>query len=63
MLITDSEGEQFFPGQAKKLYEALTGPKAFVQFTRAQGADQHCEVAAPGFRDLRIYNWLDEILG
>jgi hypothetical protein len=62
MLITDPEGEQFFPGQARKLYDALECPKAIVRFTREQGADQHCEVAAPGYRDFCIYNWLDETL-
>ena len=62
MLITAPEGEQFFPGQAQKLYDALTCPKTMVQFTRDQGADQHCEVAAPGYRDFCIYNWLDEVL-
>lgn len=62
MLITDPESEQFFPGQAQKLYDALQCPKHIVHFTRAQGADQHCEVAAPGYRDFCIYNWLDETL-
>ena len=62
MLITAPEGEQFFPGQAQKLYDALTCPKTMVHFTREQGAEQHCEVAAPGYRDFCIYNWLDEIL-
>jgi len=62
MLITAPEGEQFFPGQAQKLYDSLTCPKTMVQFTRDQGADQHCEVAAPGYRDFCIYNWLDEEL-
>jgi hypothetical protein len=62
MLITDPEAEQFFPGQARKLYDALQCPKAIVHFTREQGADQHCEVAAPGYRDYCIHNWLDETL-
>ncbi|MGD0939631.1 MAG: prolyl oligopeptidase family serine peptidase [Terracidiphilus sp.] len=62
MLIADPEGEQFFPGQSQKLYDALNCPKTLVKFTREQGADQHCEVAAPGYRDLCIYNWLDEVL-
>jgi hypothetical protein len=62
MLITSPESEQFFPGQAQKLFDALSCPKAIVHFTREQGADQHCEVAAPGYRDFCIYNWLDEIL-
>jgi hypothetical protein len=62
MLITAPEGEQFFPSQPQKLYDALNCPKTMVQFTREQGAEQHCEVAAPGYRDFCIYNWLDEIL-
>lgn len=62
MLITSPEGEQFFPGQAQKLYDALSYPKTMIHFTHEQGADQHCEVAAPGYRDSCIYNWLDEIL-
>ena len=62
MLITDPESEQFFPGQARKLYDALECPKQIVRFTREQGAGEHCEVAAPGYRDYCIYNWLDETL-
>ena len=62
MLIADPESEQFFPGQARKLYDALQCPKQIVHFTRDQGADQHCEVAAPGYRDYCIYNLLDETL-
>jgi hypothetical protein len=62
MLITAPEGEQFFPGQAQKLYDALTCPKTMVKFTNEQGAEQHCEVAAPGYRDFCIYNCLDEVL-
>ena len=62
MLITAPEDEQFFPGHAQKLFDALTCPKSLVHFTRDQGAGQHCEVAAPGYRDSSIYNWLDETL-
>jgi hypothetical protein len=62
-LITDPESEQFFPGQSKKLYDALRCPKKLIAFTREQGAEQHCESNAPGYRDYCIYNWLAEILG
>ena len=63
MLLTAPEGEQFFPGQAQKLYDALHCPKTIVHLTHDQGAGEHCEVAAPGYRDYCIYNWLDDILG
>ncbi|HLJ45935.1 MAG TPA: hypothetical protein VKU01_08005 [Bryobacteraceae bacterium] len=62
MLITNPESEQFFAGQPRQLRELLTCPKKLVDFTRAQGADLHCEVNAPGYRDYQIYNWLDETL-
>jgi hypothetical protein len=62
MLITDPEGEDFFPGQAQKLYDALRCPKKLIRFTREQGAGQHCEAGAPGLRDYSIYNWLAETL-
>jgi hypothetical protein len=63
MLITNPEGEPFFPGQPQELYHALACPKALIDFTAEQGAQLHCEVNAPGYRDFRIYNWLDEELG
>ena len=43
MLITDPEDEQFWPGQSRRLYEALSGPdKELVRFTAAEGANWHC---------------------
>ncbi|HYL76858.1 MAG TPA: hypothetical protein VEU96_21760 [Bryobacteraceae bacterium] len=63
MLVTNPESEQFFAGQARQFHEMLRCPKTLIDFTREQGADMHCEVNAPGYRDYCIYNWLDEILG
>ncbi|MGH8318584.1 MAG: alpha/beta hydrolase family protein [Steroidobacteraceae bacterium] len=62
MLITNPEAEQFFPGQPQELYRMLRCPKTWLDFTAEQGAQLHCEVSSPGYRDFRIYNWLDEIL-
>jgi hypothetical protein len=61
-LVTDPENEQFWPGQSKRLYEALTCSKDLVPFTAAEGADSHCEPKALGLRDQRIFDWLDEVL-
>jgi hypothetical protein len=36
-----------FTAKARKHHDALQCPKHIVHFTREQGADQHCEVAAP----------------
>ena len=62
LLITDPEGESFWPGQSQQLYDALPGPKALVRFTAAEGADLHCEPKAPGLRAQRIFDWLDATL-
>jgi hypothetical protein len=62
LLITDPEGEGFWPGQSQRLYDALSGPKALVRFTAAEGADLHCEPKAPALRAQRIFDWLDATL-
>ena len=62
MLITDPEGEQFWPGAIQKMYNALSGPKTLVKFTAAEGGDLQCEPKAPGLRAQRIFDWLDQTL-
>jgi hypothetical protein len=62
MLITDPEGETFWPGQSRPLYDALAGPKTLVTFTAAEGSDLHCEPKNPGMRAQRIFDWLDGAL-
>jgi hypothetical protein len=56
MLVTDPENEQFWPGQSRQLYDALTSPKKLVSFTAAEGADSHCEPKALGLRNQRIFD-------
>ena len=60
MLVIDAEGEQFFPGQAKKLYDILTCPKDMIIFTEAEAAGEHCQVGAHSRGHQRIFDWLDE---
>jgi hypothetical protein len=62
MLITDPEGEAFWPGQSQQLYDALRCPKTLVRFSAAEGGDLHCEPKAPGLRAQRIFDWLDATL-
>lgn len=59
MLVTDPDGEQFWPGQSRQLFDALPGPKSLLRFTTAEGADSHCEPLAPALRNQRIFDWLD----
>jgi hypothetical protein len=63
MLIADPEGEQFWPGQSRELYDLLPGPRTLVRFTAAEGADLHCEPKALGLRAQRFFDWLDATLG
>lgn len=46
MLVLDYEGEQFYPGQPRRLYDALTAPRDYVKLTAAQGAQLHCSPMA-----------------
>lgn len=62
IMITDPEGEQFWPGQSRRLYGALPGPKMLVPFTKAEGADMHCEPMARSLLEQRMFDWLDETL-
>jgi hypothetical protein len=62
IMITDPEGEQFWPGQSQKLYHALSGPKVLVSFTNAEGAGLHCQPMGRSLLEQRMYDWLDETL-
>jgi alpha/beta hydrolase family protein len=62
MLITDPEGEQFWPGQSKALFDMLRGRKELVRFTAYEGADRHCEPMARTLLEQRMFDWLDEVL-
>ncbi|MDN5914865.1 MAG: prolyl oligopeptidase family serine peptidase [Pseudonocardia sp.] len=60
MLITDPDGETFWPGQSARMADALSCPVTLLPFTAVEGADGHCEPAAQGLRGERILDWLDE---
>lgn len=34
-----------------------------IRFTEDEGADWHCEPAAHGLRDEKVFDWLEEIIG
>jgi hypothetical protein len=59
LLITDPDGEQFWPGQSRQLFDRLPGPKHLVRFRADEGAAGHYEPLAPALRDARIFDWLD----
>ena len=61
-LVLEGEKDDSFPGQPKKVYDALTCPKKYIQFTTEEGAEEHCQCGAPALSNQRIFDWLDEIL-
>jgi hypothetical protein len=63
LLVADPEGEQFWPGQSRQLYDRLPGPKQLMPFTPAEAAGRHSEPLASALRDSRVFNWLDSYLG
>lgn len=59
-LVTAADGDRASTN-ARELYDALTCPKRFVQFTAADGADQHCEMLNRSLANRVILDWLDEV--
>jgi len=62
MLITSPANEAYWPGQSQQLFDMLTSPKTLEVFSESDGADLHCEPQGIGLRDLKVFNWLDEVL-
>ena len=60
--VTDNETDEVSPGQGKLLFDHLTCPKEFRLFTKAEGAEGHCEGMAPVVFWEAAFNWLDPLL-
>ncbi|HTU84183.1 MAG TPA: prolyl oligopeptidase family serine peptidase [Solirubrobacteraceae bacterium] len=63
LLITESEGEELWPGQSRQLYDGLTGPRELATFTAREGAGGHGEPLGQALRETRIFDWLARHLG
>ncbi|MGW0084690.1 alpha/beta hydrolase family protein [Streptomyces sp. NPDC003393] len=62
LLVTDPDGEHFWPGAARELYDLLPGPKHLVRFTESEGAHLHCEPMGRALFEQRVFDWLDGCL-
>ena len=60
--VTDNETDVISPGPGRMLFDHLTCPKEFRLFTRAEGAEGHCEGMAPIVFWDAAFNWLDSVL-
>ncbi|MBV8989182.1 MAG: alpha/beta hydrolase [Solirubrobacterales bacterium] len=63
VLVTSYQLEQFYPGQAQRLFKLLRSSKELVTFTVAEGAEYHDAPMAPQRRNQVIFDWLDRTLG
>ena len=61
LLVTDPEGEQVWPGQSRRLYDRLPGPR--ISSSPLPRAPAATAIRSPGLRDRRIFDWLDGRLG
>jgi alpha-beta hydrolase superfamily lysophospholipase len=61
MLVTAAQSDPV-ASDSKALFDALPGPKAFLQFTDAEGAGMHCEIMNRSMANRRILDWLDDTL-
>jgi alpha-beta hydrolase superfamily lysophospholipase len=59
-LIAAAENDPL-SSSAQALFDALTCPKAFVRFTEAEGAGDHCEILNRSLFHQRTFDWLDEV--
>lgn len=60
-LVIASHGDHFMSyDDQKKLYEAMTCPKALMEFTAAEAATPHCQMGAMAVSSQRIFDWLDK---
>lgn len=62
LLILSPENEQFWPGQARKLAQLTPDVSTTIEFTAAEGADEHCQPLARTLTAERMFNWLDDQL-
>jgi len=58
-LVLEAEQDDSFPGQSKRVFEALTCPKKHIVFTAEEGAEEHCQCGAAALSNQRIFDWLD----
>jgi hypothetical protein len=61
-LITDNETDTVSVGQGKVLSDHMHCPKTFRLFTKAEGAEGHCEGMAPIVFWTAALDWLEELL-
>jgi hypothetical protein len=60
--VTGNQTDTVSAGPGKALFDRLTCPREFRLFTRAEGAEGHCEGMAPIIFWTAAFDWLDHLL-
>lgn len=60
-LVCAAEGDDL-SARARRLLDALTCEKEYVEFRAADGAGEHCESGARTLFHQRAFDWLDAVL-
>jgi pimeloyl-ACP methyl ester carboxylesterase len=59
-LVTEGEGD--FASQSGTLFDALTGPKQFREFTASEGGGGHCEGMGQRLWQQAAFSWLAQVV-
>lgn len=60
-LVIESESDQFFKGEGKKIFDRLGSPKEYIMFTKEEAADAHCQMGAISLSNEETFNWIDDV--
>lgn len=61
-LVLDAENDQFFAGQPRRIFDALTCTKELITFREDEGGGEHCHEGAMALWHQRTFDWLDTSL-
>ena len=61
-LITDPEGEQFWPGQSRQLSGLVPGRADVLRFGADEGAAYHCQPTGRLLTENRMFDWLADVV-
>jgi hypothetical protein len=62
LLITDPDGEQFWPGQSSQLSGLVPGRVDVLHFGADEGAAYHCQPTGRPLTENRMFDWLGEFV-
>ncbi|VUC27394.1 unnamed protein product [Clonostachys rosea] len=62
IFIGDAQLDQFFPGQAKALADAVGTNALYRYFTADEGAGEHCSIGASVLQSQVMLDWFEDVL-